>query len=84
MGKFYKAGQGLEDYLLEVGFTAHSRAGLKSKEDSKYFTEHKTGKQVRIDYDINFITFLDEKGNFVDESSVYTDNQINNFIGRKI
>ena len=75
MGTFYTANNELKDYLIENNLTFHSR------EDGivNYYT-HTSGKQIKINTKNNFITFLDKKGNLIDESSSFTNNQINSFL----
>jgi len=80
MGKFYTANQEFENYLLELGFTFHTRVEKGETEEVKYYTEHTTGKQVKINFKSNLVTLLDKYGRTEDESSSYTDNQIIKFL----
>jgi hypothetical protein len=72
MGKFYRANQELGDYLIQIGLTFHDR------EESlvQYYTNHSTGGQVKIDQKNKLVSLLDSRGNTVDYSSSYTNNQI--------
>ncbi len=76
MGKFYRANQELGNYLTSIGLTFHDR------EDSlvQYYTNHATGRQVKIDQQSKLVTLLDNRGEVVDYSSSYTNNQIKEHI----
>lgn len=77
MGTFYRADKELSNYLVtDLGFTFHDR----NEPEVEYYTEHKTGKQVKIDTVKNLVTLLDNTGKVVDSSSSFTDNQILNFL----
>jgi len=78
MGKFYTANEEFTNYLLESGFTFHDR----EDESVKYYTEHTTGKQVKVDSNRNLVTLLDQYGRIEDESSSFTDNQIEKFLNK--
>lgn len=78
MGKFYTANEEFKNYLLELGFTFHNR----EEEDVNYFTEHNTGKQVKVDTKKNLVTLLDKYGKIESESSSFTDNQIIKFLDK--
>ena len=76
MGKFYRANKELGEYLVELGLTFHDR----EESDVKYYTDHTSGKQVKINTENRLVTFLDSQGEPVDYSSSFTDNQINKFL----
>lgn len=76
MSTFYRANAELKTYLEEVGLTFHDR----EEEEVNYLTDHNSGKQVKVDFKNSLITFLDNSGDVVDESSSFTDNQIMNFL----
>ena len=76
MGRFYTANRELSKYLLGLGLEFHDR----ECEDFKYYTQHETGNQVKLDLKDNLVTLLDAKGGVVDYSSSYTDSQINTFL----
>lgn len=80
MGKFYTANEELANYLTKLGLTHHCRVEKESEEEKKYFTDHSTGKQVKINKKDNLVSLLDNKGTIVDYSSSYTDNQIQAFL----
>lgn len=76
MGKFYTANEEFKTYLLTLGFTFHDR----EEDKISYYTEHNSGKQVKVDNEKNLVTLLDQSGNVVDSSSSFTDNQIEKFL----
>jgi len=76
MGKFYRANQELKDYLLGAGLTFHDIG----ETNLNYFTEPYSGKQVKIDTKSNLVSLIDAKGNTIDFSSSFTDNQIIKFL----
>lgn len=76
MGKFYTANKQLEDYLVKSGLTFHDRG----EEEFSYFTDHKTGNQVKIDNSDKLISLLDGFGYLIDISSCFTDTQIDKFL----
>lgn len=75
MGTFYKANQELKDYLISIGFIFHDR----SDADTQYFT-HPSGNQIKVETKNKFVTLLDNQGYVVEESTSFTDNQIEEFI----
>jgi hypothetical protein len=76
MGKFYTANKELNDYLTELGLTFHDRGEV----EVSYFTEHSSGKQVKVNHESNLVTFMDNAGIELDSSSCFTDNQIEKFL----
>lgn len=79
MGTFYTAGhEGLENFLTSLGLTNHSRG----VEDEKvmYFTNHENGKQVKVHKSTNLISLLDSRGDTLESSSSFTDNQLVKFL----
>lgn len=76
MSKFYVANIDLFEYLVELGLTFHNR----EDEDVKYFTDHSTGKQIKLNYGNNLVVFIDANGRTVEFSSAYTNNQIDTFL----
>lgn len=76
MGRFYTANSELKDFLLEQGMTFHDR----EEEEFSYYTDHFSGKQVKINNNTKLVSFLDAKGLVLDTSSCYTDNQIKKFL----
>lgn len=76
MGKFYTANEELTEYLVELGLTFHNR----EETEVMYFTDHSSGKQVRIEPTKKLVSLLDNQGIVVDYSSSYTDNQIKKFL----
>tara|TARA_R110000851_G_scaffold97156_4_gene210695 strand:+ start:37 stop:273 length:237 start_codon:yes stop_codon:yes gene_type:complete len=76
MGKFYTANEQLQNYLIESGLTFHDR------EDSlvSYFTDHRTGNQVKLNNSNKLVSLLNSFGQLIDISSCFTDNQINKFL----
>ncbi len=78
MGKFYTANEDFKNYLLSLNFKFYTR----EDEDINYFTEHETGKQVKVNTKNNLVTLLDEYGIVVDEASSFTDNQIIKFLNK--
>lgn len=73
MNRFYKANIELKEYLESKGLTYHPI----ENEDVYYLTQHSSGKQLRIDPRVNLITVLNEKGNTISESNIYTTKQLN-------
>lgn len=76
MSKFYTANEELGKYLKKLGLTFHNR----EEEGISYFTDSKTGKQVKINSLVNTIAFLDSRGFEVDYSSSYTSKEIQSFL----
>jgi hypothetical protein len=76
MSKFYVANIDLFEYLVELGLTFHDR----EDEDVKYFTDHLTGKQIKLNYRNNLVVFIGANGRTVEFSSAYTNNQIDTFL----
>ena len=79
MGKFYTANNELKDYLVGLGFPFHDRG---EDDGILYYTEHTTGKQVKINNNVNLITLIDPYGRIEDESTSFTDNQIVKFLDK--
>lgn len=79
MGKFYRVNREFKDLLKDLKFTFHNREETASTGVS-YYTQHQTGKQIKIDSKHNFIVLLDNKGEVVDESYTFTEKEINNFL----
>lgn len=78
MSKFYTANEDLGTFLIEeLGFTFHDR-----EESVKYYTEHNTGKQIKIDTEKNLISLMNKHGVTEEYSSSYTDNQIKKFLNK--
>lgn len=76
MGRFYTANEELAAYLVELGLTFHNR----EETEVSYYTDHTSGKQVKIESDKKLVTLLDNQGITVDYSSSFTDNQIKKFL----
>ena len=76
MGKFYRANQDLNNFLLEQGLVFHDR----EERGINYFTDHNTGLQILVNSKRSYIKFLDNTGRLVGLSSSYTDNQIKKFL----
>ena len=76
MGKFHTVNEQLEDYLVESGLTFHDR----EEPGIKYYTDHKTGNQVKLNYNNTLAYLLDNSGQLIDMSSAFTDNQIKKFL----
>lgn len=79
MGKFYRANEEFTNYLIQLGLTFHQTEAVADSE-VKYYTDHTTGKQVKVDNKFSFITFLDNKGMYVDGATSFTDNQVTSFL----
>lgn len=82
MSTFYRADDNFGQFLTkEAGLTFHNtNIELEEPSPVKYFTDHKSGKQIKIDSKNNTITFLDEGGYFVEESHTFTDNEVFKFL----
>lgn len=76
MGKFYTANEELENYLVKSGLTFHDR----EENEVSYYTDHKTGNQVKIDKSTKLVSLLDNFGQLIDISTCFTDNQIDKFL----
>ena len=77
MSKFYRANTELKNYLTSgKGLTFHNR----EETSVNYFTDHNTGKQVRVNTSNNLISLLSPKGVVVESSSSFTNNQIDKFL----
>jgi hypothetical protein len=76
MSKFYRANTELKTYLESLGLTFHDR----EDPEVNYLTDHKSGKQVKVDIKNSLVTLLDNSGDIIDQSSSFTDNQIKSFL----
>ena len=78
MGTFYTAGHTeLANFLTSLGLTFHSR---EDDENVMYFTNHANGKQVKVQKRSNLVSLLDERGETIESSSSFTDNQLVKFL----
>jgi hypothetical protein len=76
ISKFYRANTELKEHLISLGLIFHSR----EEKYISYYTDHNSGKQVRIDKENRLIAFLSPEGNSIEEENSFTSKQIKNFL----
>jgi hypothetical protein len=71
--KFFRANESFVDYIQMIGFQH------RHVDSEKQYYVNSKGNQIRIDYESGIIALLNSRGNVVDYSSTFTNNQIDNF-----